>query len=52
MPILAQPEAFLVMNDHFFNVDGQPSDRTSPFLKMWVEVFANWVQSFSTKEST
>ena len=52
MPTLAQPEAFLVMNDHFFNVDGQFSDRTAPFLKIWVEEFVNWVQSFSTKEST
>ena len=41
---MAQPEAYLGGADKSFEENGQPNDRTKPFLQKFIDAYAAWVE--------
>lgn len=44
VPTLGQPEAFLHVNDQFFEADGSVNARSKDFLQTWVHRYVAWVK--------
>lgn len=50
MPTLGQPEAFLLIDDKFFDASGEIANAdTKKFLQGWIDKFAAWVKAHAAK---